>query len=426
MTAIIEVDHVTKAFQLGQLTSLTQSMRNGVNRVLGRPGAERAPFKALNDVCFSVQQGEVVGIIGHNGAGKSTLLKLLARISEPTTGRVQVRGRVAPLIEVGAGLVAEMTGRENIFLNAAILGMKRAEIQRKFDDIVGFAELEEFIDTPVKRYSSGMQVRLGFAIATAVESEVLIVDEVLAVGDLSFQQKCIERMEGLIRGAGRTVLIVGHNIRQIERLCSRVLLLDHGRLVDDGAPKDVCGKFFRDTQTRNLERHMAPVDGVIAPERDAGVVELLAVELVDDAGVRVEAVGLHEPITLRLRFRCKEPLRRLELIVGFHTPDFVHVLTVSSAVSGDQPDLSAGVHEATCRFEDIPLRPFSYGVRIQFVDHFNATLWYAENVIPTVVTPGRFDITKFPPTGLVDMPARWAFRPLDQTARLERADLLEG
>jgi len=256
MPAIIEVDHVTKAFQLGQLTSLTQSMRNGVNRMLGRPSAERAPFKALNDVCFSVQQGEVVGLIGHNGAGKSTLLKLLARISEPTAGQVRVRGRVAPLIEVGAGLVAEMTGRENIFLNAAILGMKRAEIQRKFDDIVGFAELEEFIDTPVKRYSSGMQVRLGFAIATAVESEVLIVDEVLAVGDLSFQQKCIERMEGLIRGAGRTVLIVGHNIRQIERLCSRVLLLDHGRLVDDGAPKDVCGKFFSDTQTRNLARHM--------------------------------------------------------------------------------------------------------------------------------------------------------------------------
>ncbi|MDE2146252.1 MAG: ABC transporter ATP-binding protein, partial [Burkholderiales bacterium] len=186
---IIEVDHVTKEFRLGQLTGLGQSLRNGLSRLRGLPVAERAPFKALDDVNFSVQPGEVLGIIGHNGAGKSTLLKTLAGISQPTHGKVRVNGRVAPLIEVGAGLVPDMTGRENVFLNATILGMKRQEIKRKFDEIVEFAEMSSFIDTPVKRYSSGMQVRLGFAIATAVEADVLIVDEVLAVGDLAFQRK---------------------------------------------------------------------------------------------------------------------------------------------------------------------------------------------------------------------------------------------
>src|SRR5487761_1028633 len=190
MPPIIEEDHVTKEFRLGQLTSLGQTLRNGLNRVLHRPVGKPAPFKALDDVTFTVEKGEVLGIIGHNGAGKSTLLKMLAGISNPTRGKVTVRGRVAPLIEVGAGLVPDMTGRENVYLNASILGMKRAEIKRKFDEIVAFAELEDFIDTPVKRYSSGMLVRLGFSIATSVESDTLIIDEVLAVGDISFQRKC--------------------------------------------------------------------------------------------------------------------------------------------------------------------------------------------------------------------------------------------
>src|SRR6266850_6540807 len=179
--AIIEVNHVTKEFRLGQLKSLKQTMLNSVARLRGEEVPRRSPFRAVEDIDFKVEQGEVLGIIGHNGAGKSTLLKLLAGISKPTQGSIAVRGKVAPLIEVGAGLVGDLTGRENIFLNASILGMKRAETKRKLDEIVAFAELEQFIDTPVKRYSSGMQVRLGFSIATAVESEILIVDEVLAV-----------------------------------------------------------------------------------------------------------------------------------------------------------------------------------------------------------------------------------------------------
>lgn len=177
---IIEVEHVTKEYRLGQLTSLKQSALNSLNRLTGRPVEQHKPFKALDDVSFTVEHCEVLGIIGHNGAGKSTLLKLLANISQPTRGRITVKGKVAPLIEVGAGLFGDLTGRENIYLNGAILGIPKAEIRRKFDEIVAFAELEQFIDTPIKRYSSGMQVRLGFAVATSVESDILIVDEVLA------------------------------------------------------------------------------------------------------------------------------------------------------------------------------------------------------------------------------------------------------
>jgi lipopolysaccharide transport system ATP-binding protein len=196
------------------------------------PAAE--DFWALKNVCFEVNQGQVVGIIGRNGAGKSTVLKLLSRITKPTEGRVRLRGRVASLLEVGTGFHPELTGRENVFLNGAILGMTRAEIQRKFDEIVAFAEIEQFLDTPVKRYSSGMYVRLAFAVAAHLEPEILIVDEVLAVGDAEFQKKCLGKMRDVATG-GRTVLFVSHNMQAVSLLCSRALLVRGGSLVHDGA-----------------------------------------------------------------------------------------------------------------------------------------------------------------------------------------------
>ena len=178
------------------------------------------------------------------GLAKGTLLKLLSRITTPSSGNVQIRGRVAPLIEVGAGLIGELTGRENIYLNAAILGMSKKETAGKFDEIVAFAELEEFLDTPIKRYSSGMSVRLGFSIATSVEADILVVDEVLAVGDLAFQRKCFDRMEDMIKRQRKTVILVSHNIRQVERLCRRVILLDHGCVLADGSPSATCNLFY--------------------------------------------------------------------------------------------------------------------------------------------------------------------------------------
>jgi lipopolysaccharide transport system ATP-binding protein len=244
---VIHVENLGKKYIIGhqkndRYTTLRDSIANGVKSLgrqflkpLGQPtsSSTREEFWALRDVSFEVKQGDRVGIIGRNGAGKSTLLKILSRITEPTKGRITIQGRVASLLEVGTGFHPELTGRENIFLNGAVLGMGKAEIKRKFDEIVAFAEVEKFLDTPVKRYSSGMYVRLAFAVAAHLEPEILVVDEVLAVGDLQFQKKCLGKM-GQVAKEGRTVLFVSHNMAAINTLCSRAILLDKGNIICQG------------------------------------------------------------------------------------------------------------------------------------------------------------------------------------------------
>src|SRR5882724_1962350 len=240
MKPIIKVQQLGKTYEIGTRKPAYGTLRDTI------AAAVRAPIKrlrgyvrpaetiwALKDVSFEVMPGEVVGIIGRNGAGKSTLLKVLARITEPTTGRAELYGRVASLLEVGTGFHPELTGRENVYLNGAILGMSKAEIDRKFDEIVAFAELEKFLDTPVKRYSSGMYMRLAFAVASHLEPEILLVDEVLAVGDAAFQKKCLGKMEEVAK-EGRTVLFVSHNMTAIRSLCRRVFWLDNGEIVETG------------------------------------------------------------------------------------------------------------------------------------------------------------------------------------------------
>ncbi|WP_035985364.1 ABC transporter ATP-binding protein [Leptolyngbya sp. KIOST-1] len=256
---VIQVENLGKKYVLGhqqqgnsRYVALRDVLADGA-RALGRrlrhplkpqAGPRQDEFWALKDVSFEVKQGEVVGIIGRNGAGKSTLLKVLSRITEPTTGRVRLRGRVASLLEVGTGFHPELTGRENIFLNGAILGMSRTEINRKFDEIVDFAEVERFLDTPVKRYSSGMYVRLAFAVAAHMEPEILVVDEVLAVGDSSFQKKCLGRMETVSK-EGRTVLFVSHNMATVQNLCSESLLLESGAIIEKGKSCEVIGSYLK-------------------------------------------------------------------------------------------------------------------------------------------------------------------------------------
>lgn len=247
--SVIRVENLGKEYVLGyqkqeKYTTLRDVIANRA-RVLARkikttPLRKSAPnpapedFWALKDVSFEIEQGDRVGIIGRNGAGKSTLLKILSRITEPTTGQISIKGRVASLLEVGTGFHPELTGRENIYLNGAILSMTKVEIQRKFDEIVAFAEVEKFLDTPVKRYSSGMYVRLAFAVAAHLEPEILIVDEVLAVGDIQFQKKCLGKMQDVSKSQGRTLLFVSHNMEAIQRLCSRCLMLERGQLVAHG------------------------------------------------------------------------------------------------------------------------------------------------------------------------------------------------
>jgi lipopolysaccharide transport system ATP-binding protein len=355
---IIEVDHVTKEFRLGQLVSLRQSLQNGWAGLTGREVVKQQPFKALNDVSFSVEPGEVLGVIGHNGAGKSTLLKILAGISRPTSGSVTVRGRVAPLIEVGAGLVPDLTGRENIRLNGTILGMKPEEIKRKFNEIVAFAELEDFIDTPIKRYSSGMQVRLGFSIATAIDTDILIVDEVLAVGDIAFQRKCYERIEQLIRRSGRTVLLVSHNLRQVERLCSRTVLLDHGRKVFDGEVREACDQYFEATDKRFLSGKGARSSRIEA----TGDIELLSMKVTNADGDEVSEIKVWDDIVLAAHIHVHRSTILPHFTFGFQTADNFFVAASGSDGALHLKELAVGQYKIVCRVRALSLTPGAYGV----------------------------------------------------------------
>lgn len=257
----IRVDNLSKKYEIGVASRRYDSLRDQlVESVKGllhrnsRASADQHTLWALKDVSFEVKEGEVIGIIGHNGSGKSTLLKILSRITKPTTGRAEIYGRVGSLLEVGTGFHPELTGRENIYLNGAILGMSKTEIERKFEEIVAFAEIEKFMDTPVKRYSSGMYVRLAFAVAAHLEPEILIVDEVLAVGDVGFQRKCLGKMHD-VAGHGRTVLFVSHNMGAVKSLCNRCLLLGDGQILAEGPPEAVVAKYIAQYEEQRPERY---------------------------------------------------------------------------------------------------------------------------------------------------------------------------
>lgn len=263
---------------------------------------ERKEFWALSDVGFEIAPGQVVGLIGRNGAGKSTLLKILSRIMDPTTGGAFLRGRVGSLLEVGTGFHPELTGRENVYLNGAILGMGRREVKRKFDEIVGFAEVEQFIDTPVKQYSTGMYMRLAFAVAAQLEPEILLVDEVLAVGDSSFQKKCIGRM-GDVGREGRTVVFVSHSMTAITRLCPRAILLDRGRVIADGPAAEVTAAYLR--SDLGTMAHRTWPDAATAP--GDSVVRLRSVGVISNDGAYGAATDIRRPVTLEMAYDVLQP-----------------------------------------------------------------------------------------------------------------------
>ncbi|HVU25311.1 MAG TPA: ABC transporter ATP-binding protein [Opitutus sp.] len=291
---IIEVRGLGKRYRLGRIgfTSLREEVERMWRRDDG-PGGPRE-FWALRDVTFDVQPGEVVGIIGRNGSGKSTLLKLMSEITDPTEGEIVLRGHVASLLEVGTGFHPELSGRENIFLNGATLGMKRAEIRRKFDEIVAFAEVEQFLDTPVKRYSSGMYVRLAFAVAAHLEPEILLVDEVLAVGDHAFQQKCLGKMQDVARQQGRTVLFVSHNMAAVSRLCRTAMLLQHGRLAAAGRAEEVVADYLAQATDLPGEWQRPAECGLGAK------VSFLSARVLDEAGRPAGVVPHASAVTIEL------------------------------------------------------------------------------------------------------------------------------
>ena len=314
MKPIIAVEDLGKRYRIGETAH--NSLRDAVAAMV------RSPFRrlrsngsanmiwALKDVSFEIHPGESVGIIGRNGAGKSTLLKILAQITRPTKGRVALNGRVGSLLEVGTGFHSELTGRENVFLNGAILGMTRAEIQRKFDEIVAFAETEQFLDTPVKHYSSGMTVRLAFAVAAHLEPEILIVDEVLAVGDLMFQKKCLGKMDEVAR-AGRTVLFVSHDLNAVNGLCEKAILLHQGGIATSGPTKDVTRYFLDHSNNMYSAITWSPL-----PDKAVQEVKLNSANVLQN-GVSTSAINCREPFVLHIDYQINQPLRgsRFFLIV---------------------------------------------------------------------------------------------------------------
>lgn len=317
-------------------------------------------FWALKEVGFNVEPGEVVGIIGRNGAGKSTLLKILSRITRPTTGRVELRGRVGSLLEVGTGFHPELTGRENIFLNGSILGMTRNEIARKFDEIVEFAEVERFLDTPVKRYSSGMYVRLAFAVAASLRPEVLIVDEVLAVGDMSFQRKCMNRMREVGR-SGCTVLFVSHNMPAVESLCTRAVLLDDGRVVRDGDVRELVNEYHRRVMNAQAGASVSVAD-LDAPGRKLKVFQ--RANLIDENGAPTNHLPLGGRFHMRLLLDSSRLIHDPTLTLGIDDTLGHRLLSLNTPLTNPPLTRLNGSCEVECRVEQFPLAPGDYWVKL--------------------------------------------------------------
>jgi lipopolysaccharide transport system ATP-binding protein len=361
--AVISVEGLSKRYTLGHQRNRNDGLRHRIETAARNPfrwfrgrmrerQTEREEFWALKDVSFDVKQGEVLGVIGRNGAGKSTLLKILGRITEPTRGRICLSGRVASLLEVGTGFHPELTGRENIFLNGAILGMKKAEIKRKFDEIVAFSEVEQFLDTPVKRYSNGMYVRLAFAVAAHLEPEVLLIDEVLAVGDLSFQKKCLWKMGEVARG-GRTVLFVSHNMDAVRTLCQRAILFDEGKIRANGDVDNVVEDYFARLSTRS--------GGQL---RGGWGLAVEKVALKNEGGQETRQFRPGEDLIIEITFDARKCLEKPYFILVVQGKKG-NCFTANMMLDGNRPSSLKGRGLIACKFKSIPLLPQRYTVRME-------------------------------------------------------------
>lgn len=369
---IIRVENLGKKYIIGhqkqeRYTALRDVMVNGAKSLGHRllkplnkkiPDSATEEFWALKDISFEIKRGDRVGIIGRNGAGKSTLLKILSRITEPTNGRISIKGRVASLLEVGTGFHPELTGRENIFLNGAILGMSKVEIKKKFDEIVAFAEVEKFLDTPVKRYSSGMYVRLAFAVAAHLEPEVLVVDEVLAVGDAGFQKKCLGKMEDVAEQEGRTVLFVSHNMAAVDKLCQQGVVLDRGQLKYIGS------------QTEAITQYLTGLSGNTTSLRErtdrqgSGEVRVTGIEFRDVNGNVIDAASCGQDIDVYLYFEAKPNSKKYSFSVGLtcktqlDVPVFIQDSKLTQMLFRELPESGAFV----CRIKRLPLPASTYRI----------------------------------------------------------------
>jgi lipopolysaccharide transport system ATP-binding protein len=344
MNAALFIEGIGKEYQLGQ--------NNGKKWVGGWfAKANRAhSIHALTNVSFGVEQGEVLGIMGRNGAGKSTLLKILSRITTPTTGQIKQKGRMASLLEVGTGFHPDLTGRENVFLNGAILGMRRWEVHQRLDEIVAFAGVEQFLDTPVKRYSSGMYVRLAFAVAAHLDPEILIIDEVLAVGDAEFQKKCVEKMKMASKGEGKTILFVSHNLAFIQALCPRAILLDQGRLLADGATSEVIQQYIQGLQSAQVG----------ATRTGTLLAQLNSIQILNEHGEPMAIVQQSRPCSFVLEFFAQQHLEDVGVALGFNDMGGQRILSVWTEFQHQRFSFVPGINRIRIRMPAMKLMPANY------------------------------------------------------------------
>jgi len=424
MNTVISAKNVSKSYLIrheqrdGYLTfrdvmvsSARNAAKRGLDLIRGRGytnGLSQEEFWALKDVSFQVNAGSRVGIIGRNGAGKSTLLKILSRITEPSTGEIRIRGRVASLLEVGTGFHPELTGRENIFLNGAVLGMSRQEIQRKFDEIVAFAEVERFLDTPVKRYSSGMYVRLAFAVAAHLESEILLVDEVLAVGDIEFQKKCLGRMEGFAR-SGRTVLYVSHNLTSVSQLCESAIWLENGyvRLIDD-ANRTV--QAFLASGTSASEGR-----ALFDSEENDKEAFINSVALRNELGAIACKFDVLTPINVEVRFTCRRKFANWRLFAAVTRYDGITVFSTTTwDYNHEREPIDSGTYVAWLMIPGRLLAESRYLLTIGFGEPPDRRHDRHENCLGFEVTGQAFEYKRS--IGMLAYPFQWRIQKEKQNA----------
>jgi lipopolysaccharide transport system ATP-binding protein len=414
MRPIISVESLGKEYVIGATAAKHGTLREALMNIVRSPvrmfaHAPETTVWALRDVSFTAAPGDVIGVVGKNGAGKSTLLKILSRITEPTTGRAMLYGRVGSLLEVGTGFHQDLTGRENVYLNGAILGMKRAEITRKFDDIVAFAEVERFIDTPVKHYSSGMYLRLAFAVAAFLESEILLVDEVLAVGDVSFQKRCLGKMRE-VSASGRTVLFVSHTMAAIEALCNRCLYISDGRLAGVGAPHEVIGRYLSAESlpraaTINLERHSG--------RRAGSPVIMRTVALRSDRGDPAASIRMGTGLSIRVDYEADRVISPVLGVVIKNNYGAALFGINNRLVPGFEFPNASRSGEIACLLRNLPLMPDTYSIDLYFGDGYTDHDVIYDAVTFEVVAADVFGSGKLPSPecGSMYWPATWTHTP---------------
>jgi ABC-type polysaccharide/polyol phosphate transport system ATPase subunit len=412
LSVVVEVSGISKKFRRGfRYRSLREEVTTLGRRLLGRPVPAADEFYALRDLSFQVGRGEALGIVGSNGAGKSTTLKLIGRISYPDTGTVRVRGRVASLIEVGAGLHPELTGRDNVFVNGAILGMKRSDIERKFEKIVAFSEIGPFMDMPVKRYSSGMYVRLGFSVAVHSDPDVVLLDEVLSVGDVGFQAKSLDRMLSF-RDKGVTILFVSHNLPAVTQMCDRVLWIENGQQVMLGDVEPVLEKYL-EAHDRKLRESMATED---VRSRDIGSGEIVIEKITTHrpGGSPAESFGYRDGLLLRLHYRAFTPVRRPYFMVGI-THHAGALFAASMMFDERCPEELSGSGMVELLFKELPLLPGAYHVVGQIRRDVSTNYYNPRSLASFTVAspleaygyPGRLGLGNSRNTAPVVVPYEW-------------------